>query len=239
MNQTTTLNDYFKRARTWADDHVGRLEQSRNRYQAAFLAAMGFNLVSLTVIGILSHYQTIVPMLVHHYDNGVTTVEPIMQDKAPTNRAQIESDIVRYIQHREAYDVSSYRAQFELINVLSNNSVENEYLAEQDKSNPASLIHLLGNHSKRDVHIYSINFLDSMLANEHDIHKDHHPLAEVVFSLTDTDKVTGKTTQSHYNAMISWHYINPPDSPETRWQNWDGFEVTRYSKQPRHVERHA
>ena len=78
-----------------------------------------------------------------------------------------------------------------------------------------------------------------MLANEQDIHKDHQSLAEVVFTLSDTDKTSGKTTSTHYNAMISWQYTNPPDSPETRWQNWDGFEVTRYSKQLRSVEVHA
>ncbi len=235
----TNLNDYFKRARSWADDQFGRLEQSRNRYQAAFLSAMGFNMISLIVIGILAHYQTVVPMLVHHYDNGVTTVEPIKNNQTPINRAQVESDIVRYIQYREAYDVSSYRAQFELVNLLSQNTVAKEYLGEQDASNPASHIHALGNHIKREIHIYSINFLDSFLANEQDIHKDHQPLAEVVFSLTDTDKTTGKTTSAQYNAMISWHYINAPDSPEIRWQNWDGFEVTRYNKQTRSVESHA
>jgi type IV secretion system protein VirB8 len=132
-----------------------------------------------------------------------------------------------------------YRAQFELINLLSDNTVETEYLAEQDASNPVSHIHALGNNIKREVHIYSINFLDSILSNEQDIHKDHHPLAEVVFSLIDTDKMTGKTTPSHFNAMISWRYTNPPDSPETRWQNWDGFEVTRYSRQTRLVEKHS
>lgn len=235
----TNLNDYFKRARTWADDNFGRLEQSRYRYQMAFLAAMGFNFFSLGVIGILVHVQTVVPMLVHHYDNGVTTVEPMTLAKAPINRAQVESDIARYIQHREAYDISSYRAQFELIHLLSDNAVTKEYLSEQDKSNSTAPIHLLGNNIKREVHIYSINFLDSMLMNQQDIHKDHHPLAEVVFSLIDTDKMTGKATPSHYNAMISWRYTNPPDSPETRWLNWDGFEVTRYSKQTRLVESHS
>lgn len=235
----TNLNDYFKRARTWSDDNFGRVEISRNRYQAAFLAAMGFNLISLCVIGTLAHYQTVVPMLVHHYDNGVTTVLPISNDKTPINRAQVESDIVRYIEHRESYDISSYRAQFELINLLSDSHVEKEYLAEHDKASPASPIQVLGNRAKREVHIYSINFLDTILNNEKDIHKDHYSLAEVVFSLTDIDKITGKTTESHYNVMISWHYTNPPDSPETRWQNWDGFEVTRYSKQARAVEVHS
>nr|WP_265185078.1 hypothetical protein [Legionella pneumophila] len=39
--------------------------------------------------------------------------------------------------------------------------------------------------------------------------------------------------------MISWRYTNPPDSPETRWKNWDGFEVTRYSRQTRLMEAQA
>jgi len=232
------LNHYFKQARHWADDQFGRLEQSRNRYQAAFLVAQGLNVAALIVIGMLAHYQTLVPMLVHHYENGVTTVEPISNEQTPINRSQVESDIVRYIELRESYDVSSYRAQFELVNLLSNNNVAKEYLAEHDASNIASPIHTLANTSKREVHIYSINYLDSLLANEHAIHKDHHALAEVVFSLVDTDKSTGKSTTRHFNAMISWRYTNPPDSPDSRWKNWDGFEVIRYSKQPRITEQH-
>jgi type IV secretion system protein VirB8 len=199
---------------------------------------MGLNVIALIVIGVLAHYQTIIPLLVHHYDNGVTTVEAA-HTNTPLNRTQVESDIARYIQFRESYDDSSYRAQFELIHLLSNNTVAKEYVMEHDASNKTSPIKILGNHSKREVRLYSINFLDSLLANEEDVHKDHHALAEVVFSLVDTDKLSGKSIATHYNAMISWHYTTPPASPEARWQNWDGFEVIRYSKQPRVVETHA
>jgi type IV secretion system protein VirB8 len=233
---STNLNPYFKQAKTWADDQFGRIEQSLARYQVAFLAAMGFNMVALTVIGVLAHYQTVVPMLVHHYNNGVTTVEPISNKQIPLQRAQVESDIARYIELRESYDLSSYRAQFELVHLLSNSAVAKDYVAEQDASNTISPLYALANHTKREAHIYSINFLDSLLANEQDVHKDHHALAEVVFSLLDTDKTTGKTSNVSYNAMISWRYTNPPNSPESRWKNWDGFEVIRYSKQTRSVE---
>ncbi len=234
MKLAQHLDNYFKQARTWADDNFGRIEQSRRRYQLAFLTSMGLNIAAIVTVCVLSHYQTILPLMVHHYDNGITTIEQTKHNQI--HRAQVESDIVRYIQHREAYDISSYRAQFELITILSNSKVSKEYLVEQDKANSTAPIKLLGYTSKREVHIYSINFLDSILENEKDIHRDHYNLAEVVFSLIDTDKTTGKAIQSHYNAMLSWHYITPSNSPEIRWQNWNGFEVTRYSKQPRHVE---
>lgn len=231
---TRAFNHYFKAARSWADDQFGRLEQSRNRYQAAFLITMGLNIMAFIVIGMLAHYQTLVPLLVHHYEHGVTTIEPIGNEDMPLNRSQVESDIVRYIELREAYDASSYRAQFELVNLLSAASVSKEYLAEHDAA--SSLLHALAQHSKREVHIYSINFLDSLLANEHDLHKDHQALAEVVFSLIDTDKTTGKSSTHHFNALISWRYVSPSSSPAIRWKNWDGFEVVRYSKQPRVVK---
>ena len=236
MNTIDTKN-YFKHAKSWADDRFGQVEQSRQRYKTAFTLAMGLNVATMAVIGTLAHYQTVVPMLVHHYENGVTTVEPVTHVNAPMNRAQVESDIARYIEHREAYDASSYRAQFQLINLLSNSSVAKEYITEQNK--PTSPVKILAHGMKREVHIYSINFLDSTLWNDKDLHKDHHPLAEVVFSLLDTDKSSGKSTVEHYNAIISWRYTSPPDSPEIRWQNWDGFEVTRYSKQPRVTEHSA
>ncbi len=230
---------YFNQAKTWADDNFGRMEQSRKRYQIAFVTAMVLNVVSLILVAVLVNYQTLVPLLVHHYDNGLVTVDALANKQAPLNEDQVRSDIARYIQNRESYDVSSYRAQFELIHLLSNNVVAKEYVNEHDAANKSSPIHLLGNQTKREVHIYNINFLDSVLANEEGLHKDHHALAEVVFSLIDTDKTTGKSTSTHYNALISWQYGRLPSSPEARWQNWDGFEVTRYSKQPRAMETHA
>jgi len=233
------LNGYFKEARSWADDNFGRLEQSRSRYQLAFMTAMSLNIAALIIIGLLAHCQTLVPMLVHHYDNGVTTIEPVRNEHTPINKSQVESDIVHYIELREAYEASSYRAQFELVTLLSNSVVSKEYLKEIDASNQVSPLKTLSTMGKREVHIYSVNFLDSVLANEGDIHKDHQALAEVVFSLIDTDNVSGKTTTTHFNALISWRYMTPSNSPAIRWRNWDGFEVTRYSKQPRIVETHS
>lgn len=227
--------DYFNRARTWADDTFAGVCQSRNRYQLAFTLSMGLNIAACIAVAVLANYQTLVPMMVHHYDNGITTVEPLNNPNAPMNRAQVESDIVRYITNRETYDISSYRAQFDLISLLSNGHVGAEYLQEQDKNNKEAPINLLGAHASRNVHIYSINFLDAALFNQKDLPKNHQNVAEVVFTLTDTDKTQGKPIERHYNALISWAYVTPSNSPLERWHNWDGFQVTRYSKTVRNV----
>ncbi|RAP34636.1 hypothetical protein B1207_15245 [Legionella quinlivanii] len=229
------LNDYFKQAKHWADDQFTRVEVSRNRYQMAFLTSMGLNLCAVLAVAVLAPMQTLVPMLVHHYDNGVTTIEPVTQTNAPINQTQVESDIVRYITHRESYEVSAYRAQYDLVGLLSSESVNDEYLREQSKSNPQSPVMQLGTKLTRSVHVYSINFLDNVLFNDKDFPKNHHNVAEVVFTLIDTDKATGHQTETQYNALIAWVYNQPSNAPDIRWKNWDGFQVTRYSKQLRNV----
>ena len=53
MDTFQKLDDYFKSAKTWSDDHYCRVKKSRHRYQVAFLTAMGLNLIILIAIGIL------------------------------------------------------------------------------------------------------------------------------------------------------------------------------------------
>jgi len=236
MNQKQAQDMYFGKASTWADDLRDRVAQSQKRYQMAFFASMGANALMVTAVAVLAHYQTVVPLMVHHYDNGVTVVSPMKERVSLTDRSQIESDLVRYVLNRESYDASSYRVQYELVSLLSNNVTAQEYEREQNKSNAHSPIASLGNTHTRTVHVYSVHFIDDEAENEKGDYQDHHQVAEVVFQLTDTEKLTGKSTQTPYTALISWRYTTAPESPYLRWQNWDGFEVTRYSKQLQHVE---
>ena len=227
--------DYFKQAASWADDTFGALEQSRNRYQVAFVLAMSLNVVALVSVCVLSNIQTLVPMLVHHYDHGVTTVEPLTQTNAPLNKAQVESDLAHYLVSRESYDISSYRAQFDLVALLSSETVAAEYAREQDKNVKTSPIQQLGAERMREVHIYSINFLDNVTHNAEDFPKNHQNLAEIVYKSTDLDKSTGLKTEQRYNALVSWTYVTPSTNPDIRWKNWDGLMVTRFTRQLRNV----
>jgi len=197
------MNQYFKEARSWADDCFGQMEKSRNRYKVAFLSAMGFATLSLGVIATLTSWQTVVPLIVHHYDNGIVTVN------------QGESNLP----------------------ASKNSKVASEYHREQARDSKESHVKTLGAQIRREVHVYSIHFLDSLASNDNDLHKDHQNLAEVIFSCKDIDKDNGRIIQTtHHNALLSWRYTGLPNSPEARWQNFNGFEVTRYTKKARVVE---
>lgn len=237
MKKPQFNSSYFHEACSWADDKFGLLEASRARYQLAFIASISaVMLLALAIITMLP-LKKVQTIAVHHYENGVTTVEAQGNDHPPINKAQVESDIVRYVINRESYDDSSYRAQFELIRLLSDHSVAKEFEKQQTIRNPNAPINTLGTKISRQVHVYSINFIDSKeLDNQEPKGKqNHHNLAEVVFSTKDHHKTQQQDKEKQFTALVSWRYTKPPESVEQRWKNFDGFEVTRYTRSQRNV----
>lgn len=233
----TPSQKYFERAANWADDCFGLMEASRTRYKIAFLGSLFVNSTLALAIAMMLPLKQIEPLVIHHYENGMTTVDAPHQTESLMNKSQVESDLVRYVTERESFEVNSYRAQYDLVTHLSNHTVFLQYQDQQKVSNPQSPINTLGNRMERSIHIFSVNFLDEESRNTTDVKKNHHNLAEVVFDAIDRDKTNGKTTKGSYNALLSWHYIKPSQNPAERWQNWDGFEVLSYHIQPRNTDK--
>lgn len=225
---------YFTRATSWADDAYTATVVSRNRYQLAFFVAMSLAVLLTIALDVLLPLQHLEPLLIHHYQDGRLDVEPITQGAAPVNRAQVESDLVRYVINRERYDPTSYDQQYALITLLSSRQVAKVYIKAQAASNPTSLIATLGTTGARRVHIDSVVFLDSAKGPSTRGAGGHHDLAQVNFAVRDeVDAQVGKPVA--YTALIAWAYQGMPHAPSARWRNWDGLSVTRYSVMQRNV----
>lgn len=239
MKKTPQKGIYYAQACSWADDRFGGIEASRNRYRVAFMSIMILCTALTLSLAVMMPLKQLEPIIIHHYENGITTAERLMQDLPIASQAQIESDLVRYVIQRESYDVTSYRAQFELMHLLSASAVSSDYDKLHRTSNKESPVNQLGTQISRSVHVYSVNFIDQERFNEREQKgkkRNHYDLAEVVFSIQDRNKTSGMETEQHYTALISWHYLGIPASPDARWKNWNGFEVTRYSIQQRNVK---
>lgn len=223
---------YFQLSRSWADDFYTSTVTSRNRWRAMTLYILlpGAFLL-LVLMGFLIPTQHLEPLLINHYDDGLVTVEPMNNPHAPKNRAEVESDIVRYVVNRESYSAVSYQEQYSLVNLLSENSIADEYVNAQSSKNKNSPINTLGDKGYRSVQILSVLFLDNVKESV----GDHHNLAQVNFTIINHDKVTGNTQSIPATAIISWEYRAKPQNPEEAWQNWDGFVVTHYEIQQQTV----
>lgn len=227
--------NYFQLAKNWADDYYASAVASRNRwkYLCLFVAIPLCAIMLLSVL-VLVPMQHLEPLLIHQYENGLVTIEPVKQVSAPTNRAQIESEIVRYIVNRESYSGASYHEQYALVNLLSSHKVAEQYRRVQDVSNKQSPIVRLRNHGYRKVHIESIIFLDNISRNNDQNHS-HHNLAQVDFTITEDEQQNGRETHLPVTALVSWGYRKVSNNPEARWRDWDGFTVTEYQLHQRNV----
>ena len=237
LTQAGNNKNYFVEARSWADDMYTSAIISRNRYKLAFFAAMGLaGLLAIAIDGLIP-LQQLTPLLVNHYQDGRVSVEPIKQPFAPTNQAEVQSELVRYVINRESYDATSYNTQYSLINLLSSRGVARQYMNTQSTDNKRSPISLLGNRGFRTVYVDSVVFLDSKRENKGKpkAQQTHHNLAEINFTITDHFKNSSQQKTKALTALVSWDYRGTPSDPNDRWRNWNGFTVTRYSTQQRNV----
>jgi type IV secretion system protein VirB8 len=229
--------DIFETAKSWSYDMYTSELVSKNRYQYAFFAAIG--LVGLLIIGLvsLSLKKDTKPYLVNHYQDGRITVEPLRNIKKLESTALIQGELVRYVINRESYDPASYQHQFSLITQMSNDAVTQGYLSSQSSSNKHSPISVLGAKGYRTVHVDSVIFLDRANKNKQDKnpHKHHQNLAQVNFTVKDHHRHSSLTQQKSYSVLISWVHQGMPQDPESMWSNWDGFTVTRYTKEQRNI----
>ena len=235
--QLASKKNYFTQARGWADDIYTAAVISRNRYQMAFFAAMGLAALSILALIILIPLQHSEFLLINHYPDGHVWVEPSHQQYVPSNPSQVESELIHYVVNRESFSESSYKEQYSLINLMSNNEVSQQYRDTQSPSNPQSRINVLRRDGLRTVHVESVIFIDSILKNKGKPPNEqtHTNLAEVNFTVSDQGKNSTLIKTHPFTALISWTYRGIPKDPDDRWRDWNGFTVTRYSLEQRNL----
>lgn len=233
--QPTSKQNYFTKARSWADDMYTAAIISRNRYQMAFFAAMGLATIAIVAIIPLIRLQHIQPLLVHHYPSGYISVEPLQQPYKPTNASQMKSELVHYVINRESYFDAAYDEQYSLINIMSDSEVAKEYREIQSVQNPESPINRLGQTGLRSVHVESVIFLNSNLEDKDKLSNQQIPNYLATVNFTVTEQINSIKTIKPYAVILAWEYRAPSDDPGERWRNWDGFTVTRYSVEQRNI----
>ncbi len=229
-------HDYFSRAQSWSDDFYATAVASRNRWRAMSLFGLapllGLSLISIVLLIPNQHLE---PLLINHYPDNVVTVMPATQPVIPMSMAEVQSDIVRYVINRESYSAFSYQTQYELIMLLSSDSVADDYANQQASSNPNAPINVLKSKGVQTAQVTSVLFLDSVDKNEPAKHITHHQnLAQVNFTVTTTFS-NGVAQTTPYTALVSWVYNGTPADPTEAWQNWNGFRVTQFQVEQRQV----
>lgn len=227
---------YFKQARSWSDEVYNVVVLQRNRWRfASIFVCLPVILLLLYWVSILIPSQHIEPLLVHHYEGGFVSVEPMKDNLNDVSWSQSASNIVRYVTNRMAFDSKVYSEQYKLTILLSDSKVAKEYLQEQKGTRKDSPVNKLGKKYYRTVHIETVIPINSKTENSNSNGIDSENLAKVDFTITDHNRETGSMKTTPYSALISWDYSEKPNNIEDSWRNWDGFKVTSFTIQERNI----
>lgn len=236
VTQKNTNLDSFKQAASWADEVVGLREENLNRYRIGFYSSIAVNVLLAISLSFVASQETIKPMMVHHYANGIVNVEPVSNEATPVKPIETEADIARFVRNYFSYSMASFEHQYKEVELSSNDEVFRAFDEMQSIKSPDSPINLLKDRIDREVKIYSVDFIDSesiqpkgkLEAKTH----FHSNLAAVVFSIVDTVRQTGAKQERIYRAKVSWQYTKPSDDPAQRRFNFNGFQVTSLINEP-------
>ncbi len=230
-NATTNQSEYFKTARSWADDIYSSTLASRNRYKLAFLVSAGLVALLALCIMVMVPLQRTELVIAHEGQGGyvwISTTHDHM--KMPATWARTQAEIAHYITTRESYHPNLYHHQTSEVALLSSPDVQAGYEASQASDNAEAPINVLKVKGYRTVQIQNILPLDSASKNTKTNH-DHTNIAQVNYTVTDHLFGRAGGVKTPYSAIVSWQYSGVPSSPEGKLEDWDGFQITKYQTQ--------
>ncbi len=231
------IPDYFKLASSWSDDWVSQTLQAKQRYKLLFIimsSLCALLVIALVCLTPLVRTQLIV---VHEGVGGQGSWVSLVKnnEKIPISWARAKNEIAHYVISRESYDPLLYKHNLKLVKLFSNKTVESQYILEQS-DNKSALINTLGAKGYRTVDIKNILPLD-LDKTRSDDRKDNSNkvnlanLAKVDFEVIDHFIGSTQVVRQSYSAIISWDYLGAPPDPDGKFNNWDGFLVTKYIRQ--------
>lgn len=219
--------DYFKQASHWHNDVYTSVLISRNRYQVAFLGAMGCVAALALAIASLTPLEKTQLVVVHQQPDGYTWVSTTKASHLDLTKseAQIKQSIADYIRLREGYHPETYMENAQLVKYFSNVQVEHGFLSEQ-KSEESPVV-TLGKNQFRSVKDISIQLLSA--DNKGTIVKTKN-VAVAHFTLVDKDMNGQVKATYHEQVFLTYGWQGEPEDPELKLLNYDGFTINTYEK---------
>jgi type IV secretion system protein VirB8 len=211
--------EYFAMGETWDNEIFASIVHSRNRAWLLSFFCMGATLLALLSLVLLLPLKTFAPYVVTvDKSTGYVEVTKGLYDGAITpDDAVTESNLVRYVGTREAYNPSVLRENYNQVTLMSAGKALEEYRRLWDGKNPDNPSVRMGTSGTVAIHIKSVAFLNERTA-------------EVRFQREY--RAVDRTSLSDWNAIIDFQYVNKPMKMEERFQNPLGFQVLSYRINP-------
>ena len=209
----TVLDD--RKVEDWFYDRYQSARVNGNRWFVAALLLGTLACVATGAVVVLAPLKTVHPFLVE-VTNGsgeVRVLKPFDAASFAPSDAVTKSFLAKYVIARETYDPQDLKENYQVVRLMSDTAEGLRVDNQLAPTNSASPLNRYQNHTVRTVRVKSVSFLNKRTA-------------QVRFSTTETTRTTKK--DDAWVAIVSFRFVNLPETEEDRLVNPLGFQVAAY-----------
>jgi type IV secretion system protein VirB8 len=196
-----------------------------DRYQSAringnrwFVTAIAFGAIAcLAVVALiaLTPLKAVQGFLVevNNANGDVRVLKPFDVAEFSASDAVAKAFLAKYVIARETYDPQDLKENYQAVRLMSDPAEGLHVDNQLSPTNPASPLNQYQTHTVRTVRVKSVSFLNSHTA-------------QVRFTSTETMRASQSTDA--WVAILSFRFVNLPETEEERFINPLGFQVTAY-----------
>lgn len=209
------MQAYIDESNAWDIDVYQRAQSRAKLWGIVALVAIGFSGLCLIVVMMLIPLKTVEPFVVKvdSLSGIVEVVQPLEEGSLSESEAVVKYFVNKYINAREGYLFDRYKADYKIVQKLSNKDVASEYHEGFHPSNDNSPLNVLQDKGTTSITIRNLSFLDE---------------DTVSVPVVRTTKVSTKKTESQDVITLSFQFVQTPQSESDRLINPLGFQVTAY-----------
>jgi type IV secretion system protein VirB8 len=203
------------KAEDWFYDRYQSARVNGNRW---FVTAIVFGAIAcLAVVALIAlmPLKAVQAFLVevNNASGEVRVLKPFDVAEFGSSDAVAKAFLARYVISRETYDPQDLKENYQAVRLMSDPAEGLRVDTQLSPTNPASPLNRYQTHTIRTVRVKSVSFLNRRTA-------------QVRFTSTETMRTSKR--ENAWVAIVSFRFVNLPETEEERFINPLGFQVTAY-----------
>lgn len=201
----------------WYADRFQTILVQRNLLAViTFVSLLATVITSFSVMQ-LTPLKSVQPFLikVDEQSGATTVVDPMKDNELSANQAIKRYFIMKYIRSRETYNVATYRNDYNIVRLLSERKLFETYKQLVSPNNEISPVNEYGRHSRRQVTLRSLTFID-----------DNN--AQVRITISYDGKMAMQKRKENLIVWLTFDLVDMNLTAKERYVNPLGFQVTNY-----------
>mgnify|MGYP001109648968 CR=1 FL=1 len=209
------MQAYIDESNAWEVEVYQRAQARAKLWGVVAIVAIVFAGLCLCAVMMLIPLKTVEPYVIRvdKASGLVDVVQPLSEGSISENEAMVKYFVKMYITAREGYLYDRYKADYEIVQKMSTNTVATDYHSWFHPSNEHSPLNTLARKGSVNITVRNLSFLDDDTVS--------------VPILRETKN--GSQSADTYDVItLSFQFTQTPQSERDRLINPLGFQVTAY-----------